>query len=234
MTKKLTLIGVLATIVYLCVLGALGYGRWHSIWCLELNALGDLLAGAVGPLALLWLILGYFQQGEELRQNTEALTLQAKELKDSVDQQRALVEVAKKQALAQFDAYKLDREVAFRNSQPRFVVATALLSGGGEAPFSAELKVTNMGAPASHVQYLLDAPGIEIWPLNSPIFVPQGTANVYIKNFGSDEMRGRLLSIKFKDADFVDRVQEFDLDMVPMNASFNLVVRPRNPDKAEN
>ncbi|WP_052535404.1 hypothetical protein [Candidatus Phaeomarinobacter ectocarpi] len=51
--------------------------RWDDASGLELNELGDFLAGLFAPLALLWLVLGFFQQGEELR-------LQAKELHESV------------------------------------------------------------------------------------------------------------------------------------------------------
>ncbi|WP_368738344.1 hypothetical protein [Acinetobacter baumannii] len=56
------------------------------------NELGDFLAGVFAPLAFLFLYLGYKQQGRELQQNTHALNLQAKELQNSVEQQRLLAE----------------------------------------------------------------------------------------------------------------------------------------------
>lgn len=56
------------------------------------NELGDFLAGIFAPLAFLFLYLGYKQQGWELKQNTLALNLQAQELKNSVEQQKALAE----------------------------------------------------------------------------------------------------------------------------------------------
>lgn len=37
---------------------------------MTLNEWGDFLAGASAPLALLWLVIGYFQHGQELRLNT--------------------------------------------------------------------------------------------------------------------------------------------------------------------
>jgi len=58
------------------------------------NELGDFLAGIFAPLAFLFLYLGYKQQGRELQQNTHALNLQAKELQNSVEQQRLLVAAA--------------------------------------------------------------------------------------------------------------------------------------------
>ncbi|MBT8175023.1 hypothetical protein KMP96_05140 [Acinetobacter baumannii] len=66
------------------------------------NALGDFLAGAFAPLAFLFLILGYKQnnesiriQSEELRASTEALQLQVAEMKESVDQQKLMSELQK-------------------------------------------------------------------------------------------------------------------------------------------
>ena len=66
------------------------------------NELGDFLAGAFAPLAFLFLILGYKQnnesiriQSEELRASTEALQLQVAEMKESVDQQKLMSELQK-------------------------------------------------------------------------------------------------------------------------------------------
>ncbi len=62
-------------------------------WCNEksLNEWGDFVAGFVGPLALLWLVLGYFQQQKEIRQNTEALHLQREEMRKAAEEQKNLV-----------------------------------------------------------------------------------------------------------------------------------------------
>lgn len=54
---------------------------------LQLNEKGDFLAGIFSPLAFLWLVFGYLQQGKELKQNTEALRLQAEELSNLVKEQ---------------------------------------------------------------------------------------------------------------------------------------------------
>lgn len=53
---------------------------------LTMNELGDFLAGTFSPIAFLFLYLGY-------RQNSKAIEIQAKELKDSVDEQRKLLEL---------------------------------------------------------------------------------------------------------------------------------------------
>ncbi|WP_223532126.1 hypothetical protein [Pseudomonas sp. BF-R-30] len=66
--------------------------RFDELITLELNAIGDLSAGVFGPVAFLWLVLGYIQQGRELKISSDALQMQAAELKESVEQQKALVE----------------------------------------------------------------------------------------------------------------------------------------------
>lgn len=97
MGKNRVWIGGVLSILYVVALVVIAALRWDELSRLELNALGDFLAGAFGPLAILWLVLGYFQQGEELRQNTEALHLQAEELRQSVAQQEQMVKVAREQ-----------------------------------------------------------------------------------------------------------------------------------------
>lgn len=71
---------------------------------LTLNEWGDFMAGAFAPLAFLWLVVGYVQQGVELKQNTaallqqeHALKLQAVELAASVAEQKSLGETTKLQ-----------------------------------------------------------------------------------------------------------------------------------------
>ncbi|MBF4211172.1 hypothetical protein EI533_26100 [Pseudomonas donghuensis] len=59
------------------------------------------MAGVFSPLAFLWLVLGFVQQGFELRISSDALRLQAKELKASVAQQTELVIATKKSLMYQ-------------------------------------------------------------------------------------------------------------------------------------
>jgi len=63
----------------------------------DLNEIGDFLAGAFGPVAFLWLVIGYLQQGKELKNSSEALKRQADELSATVEQHKEMVGTAKKQ-----------------------------------------------------------------------------------------------------------------------------------------
>ncbi|WP_342063901.1 hypothetical protein Q7574_08360 [Acinetobacter pittii] len=80
------------TVVYLLFLWGIVDG-FPEFAKLKLNEKGDFLAGALSPLGFLWLVFGYIQQGQELKLNTEALKIQAEELKNAVYEQRRLVEL---------------------------------------------------------------------------------------------------------------------------------------------
>lgn len=132
----------------------------------HLNEWGDYLAGAFSPLAFLWLIMGYKQQGEELKQNTDALRLQAQELqnsvaeqKKSVTQQEALVESTKvelnmlaqqhqdnqQNVMKQFEEQKLRDE---QNTLP------VLQFEYTEQKFFNECFIINIGAPIISLEFI--------------------------------------------------------------------------------
>ncbi|MBK0063955.1 MULTISPECIES: hypothetical protein [unclassified Acinetobacter] len=87
---------------------------------LKLSEKGDFLAGVFSPLAFLWLVFGYYQQGQELKQNTEALRLQADELSESVKQQTELVNVAKSELDQTIQQISLSTHQKLIDSQPYF------------------------------------------------------------------------------------------------------------------
>lgn len=70
----------LITISYLSLFLGVVVARLGELISLPLNELGDFAAGAFGPLAFLWLVLGYRQQGKELNASTLALEQQVSEL----------------------------------------------------------------------------------------------------------------------------------------------------------
>ena len=98
-----TKIAVWFTAAYLVGIAVLIGFKAPEFIVMPLNSLGDFLAGAFGPLALAWLVFGYFQQGDELRQSTAALEEQSKQLKSTSDHQRNVAEISLK-------ALELNRE----------------------------------------------------------------------------------------------------------------------------
>ncbi|MEO0484695.1 MAG: hypothetical protein AAF092_02150 [Pseudomonadota bacterium] len=159
-------IGIWASIAYLgCLLlfillgmqiGAIKSGP------LELNQLGDFLAGVFGPLALGWLVLGFFQQGHELR-------LQVTELRNSVVQQKELV-VATREAVETEKLAKAVAEAArVKDAQPNFVIqATGGRKSAGEIQNT--IQIFNSARTAANVRVRFDPP-----PVNSVAnFFPNG------------------------------------------------------------
>jgi hypothetical protein len=170
MSRLLAVIGISITLIYSALLGWLVKSKWKAFQALELNTLGDFCAGAFGPLAILWLVLGYFQQGIELRQNSKALDLQAKELANAVDQYKQLVEEARAQR--EFDIHVHERaeaqQVEFerRNRgqvQPKFKVRNKSINiADMEGP--PRLVISNEGYMCSDVVLSVEGEPVKIEP----------------------------------------------------------------------
>lgn len=144
LASKLERFGLRFTKVYLLILAggipAAAYLRLIDLEPLKLNELGDFLAGAFGPLAIFWLVLGFFQQGRELRHSVTALNLQAEELKNSVKQQHAMVEITKEQL--QLDiAVREDQTAVARSKELPFF---QLFSGSSRGVSGAESRTYNL------------------------------------------------------------------------------------------
>lgn len=122
------------------------------------NEWGDFFGGIFAPLAFLWLVLGYLQQGEELRLSTKALNLQAEELKHSVEQQRELVEVTRQQVESDREALKLEFLARQEAAKPVFVIKNA---GGSFSPGQASygISVNNAGNTVTEVLGYLEGLG---------------------------------------------------------------------------
>jgi hypothetical protein len=154
-----TTIGAIVSFAWLCTLAYLAFRDPIAFAKLSPNEWGDFFAGCFAPLAFLWLVLGYMQQGEELQLSTKALQLQAKELSNSVEQQRALVEVTRQQLDSEREARHLERIARQEAAKPLFVIS----NGGGSfsgATSSYNLQVSNAGNTVTQVVGILEGEGI--------------------------------------------------------------------------
>ena len=120
---------------------------------MPLNEFGDFFAGVFGPLMLFWLILGYIQQQNELRQNTKALELQADELKRSVEQHKELVKATREQVDADLKALEIEEIRARREAHPNFSITSAGWHSKSGPKISFEIGLINSGKPASSVSF---------------------------------------------------------------------------------
>lgn len=130
MHKKLEFWGVVGTAIYLLVIASTVAFKFSDFIALELNELGDFLAGAFGPIAFLWLVLGFLQQGRELKLSSDALRLQANELRNSVAQQTIMAQAAMLQIESQRAALKIQQEEVERSFSPLLRFEQGARSGG--------------------------------------------------------------------------------------------------------
>jgi hypothetical protein len=107
------------------------------------NAWGDFFAGVSAPLAFLWLVVGYFQQGEELRFQAEQLRLQVEESKNLVQQATRQAEASA--ALLEVEREKHQEEMrrGLVAAQPNFQIVHQSTTGNTKV-----LQVRNIGAIA--------------------------------------------------------------------------------------
>ncbi|WP_430444887.1 MAG: hypothetical protein ACQZ2J_27705 [Pseudomonas piscis] len=150
MGRILAITGIVLSLAYVIFAWWLVGDRVQTLRVMGLNEVGDFLAGAFGPVAILWLVLGFFQQGIELQQGTRALLLQAKELQSSVEQQKELVAVTREQVSAELEA-----ALEAKNQRARAIRPFLVPSGGGGSHSGDEhelnFTIKNLGAPISHV-----------------------------------------------------------------------------------
>lgn len=143
-------LGVLASALWVSAMGVLAWFRSGDLAGLSLNEWGDFFAGAFAPLAFLWLVLGYMQQGEELRMSTRALEQQARELKESADQQRQLVEVTRQQVESEREAFRVEQSRREFELSPIIDLIGAGASLGETNSYSIE--IANTGHHAKDVK----------------------------------------------------------------------------------
>ncbi len=74
---------------------------WLEFTRLSVERMGSFLEGAFAPLAFLWLVIGYFLQKKELRQNTDAMKMQFIEIQKSAEQAVAQTEAIARTELHQ-------------------------------------------------------------------------------------------------------------------------------------
>jgi hypothetical protein len=154
---KLANVGILGTKLYvillLAALPSMAYLGWIKISVLELNQIGDFLAGLFGPLAIFWIVLGFFQQGEELRNSVDTLKLQAKELAASVEQQRELVQVTREQLAHEREMLGIQRLERKKMAQADFIIEFRKVIGFGDNSGKYRCKIINTGNHVSRVEF---------------------------------------------------------------------------------
>ena len=158
--RSLTKLGLFLTAVWLSLFIVLVFLNYDDTTKMSLNELGDFLAGASAPMALLWLVIGYFQHGEELRLNTQALKAQQEELRQQVAETAILAENSERQAqaaekLAQLSRTDQEQEALreAREAEPELVS-----HGGSSSGDKLTFKLLNRGGEARNIKLFYEGP----------------------------------------------------------------------------
>lgn len=169
--------------IWVLAAGSYIYVALPHIEGLDAVDVGALLSGVFMPLAFLWLIVGFFQQGAELRQNAEALRQQADRLEQQVQGTKSLVLVAVRQAeatvrMVQLERQKFEEETRsrMRAAQPRFV-----LDEGMRHPRTGSMRLHNFGAAASNLSIDTGNPAVKASIQPSTFVQSGGFVNIHFE-----------------------------------------------------
>lgn len=143
---------------------------------MEPNAIGDLLAGVAAPLALIWLVFGYFlqgvairQQGEELRLQRASLEAQVEELRKSVLHQGEMVLATKQQAMSQLELMRPVLAIkSFSWANESTLIVIVHNSGAPAFNLSATCGLGQHEKPKSRISFLQRDGAIEFYFENVP------------------------------------------------------------------
>jgi hypothetical protein len=163
---------------------------------MPLNEVGDFLAGAFGPVAFLWLVLGFLMQSEELR-------MQAIELRASATQQKALAKAADEQAKAQREVIERERIRRAKEIKVKFSMRTGDSGSGRKSgEVRNEIVVRCGGYHAYNVVLTLDDPFIHCRNIKLGD-MKQHTEQIRILNLmgTTSEPRGGNAHLTYEDAD---------------------------------
>jgi hypothetical protein len=156
-------IGLTLTATILLLAATYAFVEWDALYKMKPNEFGDFLAGIFGPLVLLWVVMGFLQQGAELKYSREALLLQARELKASVEAQKNMGEAAWASVHVERDNQKAAENARIRGQQPILILQmhdTSL----GDTWFETKLKLSNIGKDCVGVSLSFGDPSIFMQP----------------------------------------------------------------------
>jgi hypothetical protein len=226
--KTLQYVGFAASALYLGVAGWLVATSSTPVGSLAPNELGDFLAGIFAPLAFFWLVLGFVQQGHELRNSAAALWLQSEELRNSVEQQRELVNVTREQ-LALDREHSLAAETeARRSAEPILsLVSRGSLEAGSDRIF--RFSLVNSGRTCTSIRVIssvhLDGP-------KQHVSLPEHASVDVNFPMRIAEPRTVIITVTYRNARDEAGQRDFVLTPIKSGSDWNLEVMDDQPPEA--
>lgn len=193
-------IGLSLTVVILLLAATYVFVEYEALYKLKPNEFGDFLAGIFGPLVLLWVVMGFLQQGAELKYSREALLLQAKELKASVEAQQNMGEAAWAGVHAERDARTRAENDRIRALQPVFTLHNYSHSSSLNA-IETMFSLANSGKDGIDLQLAILDANCSVHPQNAAKFAAGERTQVNITAKPKSELKDCVLQLRYKDVE---------------------------------
>lgn len=215
MGKKLEFWGALGTAIYVIFISIKVFMEFEAFRELKLNELGDFLAGVFGPIAFLWLVLGFLQQGRELRISSASLHIQAVELTKAVEQYKELVEVNRKIFEADIEHRKHASLLRMKEVRPVFITEWYGGNFGGKVN-QIHFLVKNIGGNVTKVKF--DCPDALRSDVQYLPFMGRDKVVTFSLTFsGLGTNVSGVIKINYSDVDYSEGVAEIRYTVQPVN-----------------
>lgn len=223
--KPLTAFGFILTSIWFCLFVLFVADNWTAAKALPLNAWGDFLAGLSAPLALLWLVIGYFQQGEELKLNTEALKAQQQELSNQVRETAILAGNSERQAIAAEQMVLVSKDdIARTGMRDRAEAQPIFRPNGGGSSNGAHYatRVLNAGATVTDLE-LITSEGID-GHISRPAVLESGSDTTF--KFSNVVHHPYNFRVKYTDKFLKEHIQYFTMERPHSFVNVTSIISP--------
>ncbi|MBP2083523.1 MULTISPECIES: hypothetical protein [Pseudomonas] len=211
--RHLGLIGFMLTLAYFAVILPLIWGRLGTLGTMPLNEVGDFLAGAFGPVAFSWVVLGFVQQGEEIR-------MQSLESKKAEMREEIMAKIAVEQAEAQRMAMEKEHKRREREISADFAVSIRGVSNGTHGMVVNKIRLKNRGHRALNVVFGLGEPYIDCDVISVGHMDRNGEVDKeVVLPLTTGPVEGKLI-LSYYDVDDNERVETFRYTVENSRAEF--------------
>lgn len=232
-SKRYKLIGISLSVAWVSLVLIYIGATKQNPFCLKLNEFGDFFAGAFGPIGILWIVLGFWQQGDELRNSVDALNVQSEELRKSVEQQKALVDTSREQADAKKRvAENLERDEVL-SQFPRFnMFSDTAEFNSPHGPSSSAFRLYNSGKICMDIQ-IWDEDNDPVLLHDKPSLENEKALRFFVEYTDTDHSDFRII-VRFKSSEGIAGHQSFRLRKInDSKSTFAFNIFPERIEIAE-
>jgi hypothetical protein len=231
MNQLIRLVGIGFTCGYTLLVTILLHDRVPALLTLAPENIGAIVAAILSPLAVFWLILGFFYQAAALVRIGEVLREHSNELRRAVDQQSELISVSRQQAEAELAVVRFEHERQKEAARPHFVFNGVTCANGSDSGTYSS-RVRNIGNSATEIRFSFD-PVPQLCSLNSVFAWSRGEEQAIHWRYGKEPARSPLmLTISYTDAFGVPGTQQFEVVRVAGSAEGRIEIQPAKPKPA--